>query len=519
MTLIPTAQPTVGRIIKRRSSIQASANTDTKTGTVQSTTVDQNGNVTYADVLIDGQVQAMASVRNDTGIRLTQDARVVVNYVGGVRFLPHIIALAGQNTANAAAAAAAVDAASGSIPPSVTNSGIPYLLTEASPGAPGGYVEDPGANVMFEDTAPRVSDSGGVRVPGERIISAKPLVMLSLPDPSTTLLADGTCVDLIAIGSDGFIVPAGMYRLDTTLHEWIRRDGGAATGGGVQTVNSLPPASSVNYGNLYLLHTAGIKDSLWVSMLDASGTNQLANIALGRYKPTFDPLTDVAGCCLWLAADALMGLSNGDPVTSWTDASPSGLLFTNGSATAPDYIASAYSGLPCVRNTGGGNKLLYTLGTPTGLTGASGATTFLVMKQGGVSGAYYVPITVGSNGYIGNNGYIPYVHAPDVLFQHSGVGTLTFPGTAPSSSNIFQYTFLDNAGSSTVSSYINSVLIGSGSIGPMNNPASITTLFGDVPTATDAQLDLCEVLIYTGVLSGTDRAKVENYLQGKWGII
>jgi len=285
------------------------------------------------------------------------------------------------------------------------------------------------------------------------------------------------------------------------------------SGGGVNQVSSLPVPDSSNYGEIYLKSLPGVKDSLWLSMLDATGTNQMANIALGSYAIFFDPLTDVAGCQLWVASDLITGLSDGDPVTTWTDQSPNALSFVPGSFTAPDYVAVGYNGLPTVRNTGG-LKALIASAVPSGITSSSNSTSFFVMKHNAVSGDYYQPFCIGTN--IGSNGFVPYIHYPDLNFQASGHSTGTWSGEAPSSTDIKQYTVTDNSG--IVDYRINSTDHSTRSIAVISTPTSNCVLFS-TDSGGASEIDLCEVLIYAGVLSSTDRDKVEAYLQSKWGLI
>ncbi len=77
------------------------------------------------------------------------------------------------------------------------------------------------------------------------------------------------------------------------------------------------------------------------------------NISLGQImsggQP--NPMSDDLVC--WLKADALTGMSNGDPVTIWPDSSDNAINFTGGylgdSTNVPTYASSAINGMPSGR--------------------------------------------------------------------------------------------------------------------------------------------------------------------------
>jgi hypothetical protein len=61
--------------------------------------------------------------------------------------------------------------------------------------------------------------------------------------------------------------------------------------------------------------------------------------------------TDIAGCKLWLDASQIVGLSDGDPVGTWADASGLGNNFSQSTeASKPAYKINILNGLPSVRS-------------------------------------------------------------------------------------------------------------------------------------------------------------------------
>jgi hypothetical protein len=86
--------------------------------------------------------------------------------------------------------------------------------------------------------------------------------------------------------------------------------------------------------------------------------------------------TDIANCELWLKADGIGGLSDGDPVGTWADSSGNGRDATQGTAGAkPTYKTGIQNGLPIVRFDGGDF-----LSLPDFLTGYSAGECFGVLK-------------------------------------------------------------------------------------------------------------------------------------------
>src|SRR5687768_11145672 len=88
--------------------------------------------------------------------------------------------------------------------------------------------------------------------------------------------------------------------------------------------------------------------------------------------------SDIAGLKLWLKADAITGLADGDPVTTWADSSGEGNDFTQGTAgNKPIYKTSILFGLPVVRFDGTDDVLL---GGDLSADFPSAATLFVLFK-------------------------------------------------------------------------------------------------------------------------------------------
>jgi hypothetical protein len=87
----------------------------------------------------------------------------------------------------------------------------------------------------------------------------------------------------------------------------------------------------------------------------------------------------VAGAVLWLDAGRLTGLTNGQAVASWPDASGNGHDAAQGtSASRPVVLSAAVNGQPAVQFDGSNDYLQNT--TFSALSGQTGATAYVVLK-------------------------------------------------------------------------------------------------------------------------------------------
>lgn len=96
----------------------------------------------------------------------------------------------------------------------------------------------------------------------------------------------------------------------------------------------------------------------------------------GTPAPPFDP-SDFGTVWFWLKADALTGLSDGDPVPTFLDSGPLGNDFVQASGPLqPIYKTNIKNGLPSVRFDGLGA----TMGCPLGVEPNQPITIFAVYK-------------------------------------------------------------------------------------------------------------------------------------------
>ncbi len=264
--------------VRGRARGQASANTETTQGTVTKTYTDKDGNVYAADVRLYGLTRTLVRCKNSSGIRLWVGLNVLLAWTRGSRFSPVILQAAGAEggAVLSSAASAATEAAGQTTNSDPDLSGVGFLLAGPDESVPDGYEMVPGANTLFEDTPPGTT-SGGAVVNGRRTLTMRPLVMTALPDAGTTLLPDGTLLDLVDEGGE----PLGLYRLDKTVPAWKRRDAGGGSGGGGTPGTPGTPGSRWYQGEGEPAGGIGINGDFYLNVSPITGTGDLYQKAAG----------------------------------------------------------------------------------------------------------------------------------------------------------------------------------------------------------------------------------------------
>lgn len=214
----------------------------------------------------------------------------------------------------------------------------------------------------------------------------------------------------------------------------------------------------------------------------------------------FSP-TDIAGCKIWLKADAL-SLNDGDANGSWTDSSGLGNTPTQATAAAkPTHRTNILNGLP-VERFDGGDRLTasFTLAQPVtvfvaGKRTGTGAQQFTDGAPGGGRMAVYynnatglLTIYAGGPGPIGGPALDTAWHILTVIFNGAsssmridgGTATTASPGTA-------------SPGGITVGSF---------------NGSITNALVGDI----------AELIYYDSVLSDANLDLVGYYLHDRYGL-
>lgn len=212
-----------------------------------------------------------------------------------------------------------------------------------------------------------------------------------------------------------------------------------------------------------------------------------------------DP-TNVPGLALWFKADGgTDGVSDADPVSTWTDASGNGRHLTGTTTTRPLYkLAIAPSGLPVVRFDGVDDNLV-----TSAFAWSQPVTHFVVCQYTAAFDGTHRGI---SDATSGSYTLLNYRGGSTTMGMYDSGAGLGSSATTPESWHV--WTFTHNSTSSFMRA--ESSQIGTGDPG---NPAiSGFTLCGTEP----ASVDIAEVVIYDRVLTESEMVSVENYLNAKW---
>lgn len=195
---------------------------------------------------------------------------------------------------------------------------------------------------------------------------------------------------------------------------------------------------------------------------------------------SFQP-SQISGLVLWLKAYSITGLSDGDGVATWTDASGLGRNFTQAtSGNRPLYKVNIQNGKAIVRFDGSNDYLI-----STSINALTNKTVFAVVKSGDANSNYLFPMGNNNNALIqGYNGSVwEWYNTPRT--------TLTTISTTT-----FKIVWTDLGATQTGEWYLGS-----------------DTLTGD-----NWNGDIGELIVYDTDLSSGDETSVLNYLTSTWGL-
>ena len=228
----------------------------------------------------------------------------------------------------------------------------------------------------------------------------------------------------------------------------------------------------------------------------------------GSVAGAFSPIS-IAGLQVWLKADAITGLANGDPVAAWSDSSGNG----NGAAQAttskrPTFrsgVSGTLNAQPLVRFDGV-DDFLQTAPFASAL--AQPGMAFWVGKYAAGSATQFF-----MDGITATDRWAALVNYPSLNTLDVYAGANTSP-LALSSGNYFLLTVLWNG--------VNSLAWTNGTAGSTvsagANSVTGLTLGAHYSAIAPLNGDVAEVIVYNSALSSSDRAQVWNYLNNKYAL-
>jgi hypothetical protein len=239
--------------------------------------------------------------------------------------------------------------------------------------------------------------------------------------------------------------------------------------------------------------------------------------------------SDLTNLIAWYKADAISGLSNNDPVSTWSDSSTSGWNATASSGSRPTYITAAQNSLPIVRFSGS-NHL--NLGSRDLFRNVGGGTIYAVTKDAAITTigqVFHGPTSSGivrlglQSGGVGSGNNDKFRAVGRRLDADSGLDAVS---TGQVTTNWTLLGCVADWTGSVLTQYVNAGVDGQNtswhSGGNTSNTASSSgnTCIGATFTNNSNAFngDIAEIVVVHEALSTGDRQKLEGYLAHKWGL-
>lgn len=251
-----------------------------------------------------------------------------------------------------------------------------------------------------------------------------------------------------------------------------------------------------------LISARGYQPSSRTVALNDPGTERVVEIVL--VPRDFNP-TRIESCALWLKADAINGLSDGEPVETWPDHSGNGYDATQVIESArPIYRANAINGRPALRFDGVDDFMALSL-----FESATDHTFLFVYSQTPAGGhSNYL--------FDAQQGRLALDSAGSVSPYHVRWLDDTWHDIAPAigGDQILTWVFSGNAGEV----FRNGAPLGTAPYSPKSLRGNVTlgSNYGGHQSLFSG--DIAEVVYYNRALSAEERRLVEQYLNSRYGI-
>jgi hypothetical protein len=223
----------------------------------------------------------------------------------------------------------------------------------------------------------------------------------------------------------------------------------------------------------------------------------------------FDIPKTVPGLNLWLKADAIEGLEDGDPVETWNDLSSLSRIATQATPSQrPLYIANGVNGKPVVRFDGVDDQM--------NISEISKSwTLFVVARQNALKSGMMHILSSNSSGFMYYITSIPsnttnvqwYVAPPNWAAYHTIESTLGL-------TNFYIHTYRGTA--TLAEAWVNGIK-------GLSNTGDFTeghmSCLGAIGCSTRHFVgDIAEVIAYSGTLTEAQRMRIEGYLRAKYNL-
>ena len=224
---------------------------------------------------------------------------------------------------------------------------------------------------------------------------------------------------------------------------------------------------------------------------------------------------------LWVLADQIVGKSDGDSISTWSDQSGNGNDLSVGS-NYPTYKTAIINGKPVVRFNGTSNHLDSTTAIST-LLGTSEYSTWVVTKinsfAGNTNPAYWENSTVWTDKGVANISESLYTSGSDddFVFEHNG----SYPGiriVTPGPGNTF-IAYMAGAiigGNMHLNASINNGTVADIARTRSSLGSAVLEVGANYSTGKFLDGDIAEMVFCKAALSSGDNAKMQSYLNNKY---
>ena len=283
------------------------------------------------------------------------------------------------------------------------------------------------------------------------------------------------------------------------------------TGGDPPTVSSGTQRSS----GITSSWTTAIEARDWVTLdvIDPSSGIKWAAVTLFGKKlstATIWSPTDIAGLLLWLDADAITGLGDGDPIATWADQSGNGndaLQVT--AAKKPLYKTNVANGLAVVRADATDDFLALT----SNITGEDLTIIFVVASTKTTPNAVFGGGAFQNRCQLSAIGGSPVFYCAGDYYRYFVDNPAHYDG----SFHIHGLLVPDKDVSNSAWYIDGSLLDVRGTVDTTPTSLNIADILGNDPWHF-FDGDIAEFIVYNSILSDADRNLVENYLSTKYGV-
>ncbi|PIZ29567.1 MAG: hypothetical protein COY40_06640 [Alphaproteobacteria bacterium CG_4_10_14_0_8_um_filter_53_9] len=206
----------------------------------------------------------------------------------------------------------------------------------------------------------------------------------------------------------------------------------------------------------------------------------------------------LSGLALWLKADDI-ALSNGSPISSWPDNSPLGNTVTGAgvSSNKPIYVANAGDGSPTIAFAGGSNKPYFDVGSDINAqtvffvnevdADAPSISCITTTKNGG----YPYSIRVSGNAWRTSTDVNDWINPSNTLYVNGSAG-------GNMTKDVYHMLYATKGGTSPTK--------------------TLRYIGAEEYSGRPFKGSIREVVWFTGVLSASEREKVEGYLAHRWNL-